>query len=74
MEVQVRTENQNTFADWCHDVYKPTNKKQAESRKHPDVKAYAHDMSEYFWALDQGLEPPPKPPCVKVVSEAFGCL
>lgn len=74
MELQVRTENQDSFGDWCHDVYKPLNAKQAEVQKHPEVTSYARDISTYFWALDTGAEPPPKPPCTRVVSEAFGCL
>jgi hypothetical protein len=74
MEVQVRTENQNTFADWAHDVYKPMSEAQAAAVDHPDVAKYSHDISEYFWALDSGKKPPPKPPCTKVISEAFGCL
>jgi ppGpp synthetase/RelA/SpoT-type nucleotidyltranferase len=74
MEIQVRTKNQDAFGDWCHDVYKPVTKKQAKVQKHPEVISYARDISAYFWALDTGAEPPPKPPCTKVVSDAFGCL
>jgi ppGpp synthetase/RelA/SpoT-type nucleotidyltranferase len=74
MELQVRTKNQDAFGDWCHDVYKPVNKKQAKAQKHPEVISYARDVSAHFWALDTGQEPPPKPPCTKVVSDAFGCL
>lgn len=75
MELQVRTANQDTFGDWCHDVYKPVNAKQAAVQKHPEVTTYAREISNHFWALDTGAaEVPPKPPCTKIVSEAFGCM
>lgn len=74
MEVQVRTENQNKFADWCHDVYKPMSKQQAKYNEHPEVTSYAKGMSDYFWAVDSGQEPPPKPGCTKIISQTFGCL
>lgn len=74
MEVQVRTENQNTFADWCHDVYKPVTAAQAKVQHDPEVKTYANAIADYFWAIDSGQELPPKPPCYKKVALAFGCL
>ena len=74
-EVQVRTQNQNTFADWAHQVYKPVDETQAKFREHPEIRTYEKKIADYFWALDTGAPPPVvKPPCTPVVKQAFGCL
>lgn len=74
MEIQVRTENQNVFADWAHDVYKPVTEEQAKLQKDPQVAQYEKSMADYFWSLDTGQEPPPKPPCPITIKKTFGCL
>lgn len=74
MEIQVRTANQNTFADWAHNVYKPVSDLQAKHRDDPEVQTYEKQMSDYFWAVDNSREPPPKPPCTVIIRSAFGCL
>lgn len=78
-EVQVRTQNQQRWADWNHDFYKPVKPSQANWKASAgDVtKAfddYAQQMSKHFMALDSGKksESPDCPPVVK--SSPFGCL
>ncbi len=73
-EVQIRTKNQNTFADWAHNVYKPVSEEQAKHRADPEVSAYESGIAAYFWALDTKARPPNKPPCTPVIKQAFGCL
>jgi ppGpp synthetase/RelA/SpoT-type nucleotidyltranferase len=76
-EVQVRTPNQNAWADWCHEtVYKPTSKEGAEAlERHRDtISKYASEMSEYFYARDLGKQTGSQPPCPPPVKQHFGCL
>lgn len=74
-EIQVRTRNQNTFADWSHDVYKPVNAGQMKAlQEHGDViEKYSRAMSEHFWKKDNGEKSTPVP-CPDVVKEHFNCL
>lgn len=72
-EIQVRTANQNTFADWAHHLYKPTNEVEAAHQDDPEVRQYEKQISAYFWDRDNGREVD-KPPCLKVVATTFGCL
>jgi ppGpp synthetase/RelA/SpoT-type nucleotidyltranferase len=76
MEVQVRTANQNVFSDWSHNVYKPVTAEQAKYRAEPEVRSYEQGMADFMWAADNEKDPPPpvRPPCTKVISQAFGCL
>lgn len=75
-EVQVRTENEHTWADWYHDAYKPHTAEQRSMLKQPDVRAavetYAHAMSEHFYAKDTGRDPGPLPEPSPVVVKLFG--
>jgi ppGpp synthetase/RelA/SpoT-type nucleotidyltranferase len=76
-EIQIRTGNQNTWADWFHDVYKPMTPKQLEAaEQHGEVLGdYAGAMADYFWQVDQGKDPGAPPPCPQAVAETpFGCL
>lgn len=76
-EIQVRTANQDKFADWSHDVYKPTSKLQDELvKKHKTViGAYARAYSEHFFSVDSGSDSPlPKPECPDEVRMSVGCI
>lgn len=76
-EIQVRTANQNKFADWNHDVYKPVTKQQAQMvDKHKGViSAYAKAYSDHVFSVDSGDSmPTPKPECPDEVRVSVGCL
>jgi ppGpp synthetase/RelA/SpoT-type nucleotidyltranferase len=75
-EIQLRTPNQNTHADWCHDVYKPVTPEQdAAMKTHADtIAAYARKMGDYFHEVDSGKKPPAAPPCPEPVQTYFTCL
>ena len=75
-EIQVRTDNQNKHAEWCHDAYKPqTDAQRAVIAEHEDdVRDYAIAMGKYFYDLDSGKKPAKKPVPTKEVEAAFGSL
>ena len=76
-EIQIRTGNQNIWADWFHDVYKPMTPEQLEAaEQHIDIlNDYASKMAEYFWQVDQGKDPGAMPNCPNVIAQTpFGCL
>jgi len=77
-EVQVRTRNQDTFANWSHDVYKPqTPDQEAAVRDNKDkVNAFSKGMSEFFYAQDMGKSPPPppRPKCPPEIVKSLGCI
>lgn len=76
-EVQLRTPNQDTWANWCHDVYKPhtPDQKKVLEELGPEIVKYGEQMSEYYYAKDQGKKDLPKPPqCPSAAEKAFGCL
>ena len=77
-EIQVRTGNQNTFADWSHNVYKPRTPEQTAKVKaaQKTIDTYSKAMSAHFFSKDKGDRPPnpPAPPCPPVVKEAVGCI
>ncbi len=75
-EVQVRTPNQDTWANWCHDVYKPHTPVQAKAveESKAEILAYGEKMSEFYFAKDQGKEPSETPDCPPVVKTTFGCM
>lgn len=59
VELQVRTENQDRWADWQHDtLYK------GEQQEDKELLEYSRQISDYFMALDKGeeAEPPDCPP------------
>lgn len=79
-EIQVRTRRQQLWADWNHDFYKPINEKQMTWKEATEravvktFKKYAIEMSDYFFALDEGKKAV-RPECPAVVSESpFGCM
>jgi len=61
MEIQIRTPNQNDWAIWAHDTYKPQTAAQAELAQSPEVGEYAHAMSEWMARQDEGEDPGPRP-------------
>lgn len=77
-EVQVRTKNQDVFADWAHNVYKPITPEQEKSITDAAAKktidSYSKQASEYMFARDQGKKVVEPPSCPDVVRQAFGCL
>lgn len=72
-EIQVRTENQHSFANWAHDVYKPHNEAQrAALEKHGDVvAAYSKAISEHFWKQDNGQKST-RPATPEIIKKHFG--
>lgn len=75
-EIQLRTPNQNTHADWCHDVYKPVNADQekAMSQHSAEIAQYARDMGDFFEKVDKAEKPGEQPPCPEPVKQYFTCL
>ena len=76
-EVQVRTRNQDVFADWAHDVYKPVNEAQRRAIQNPKVKKaideFSNKTSEFLYAKDQGKSAGSPPPCPPVIEKTFSC-
>lgn len=76
-EIQVRTENQNKWADWAHDIYKPVNEAQEQVIKDhaEEIDKYRLLSSAYFYSQDNPkVEKVDKPKCPEVVKNSFGCL
>jgi ppGpp synthetase/RelA/SpoT-type nucleotidyltranferase len=77
-EVQVRTRNQDVFANWAHDVYKPRTPEQAKAvEQHKDeIAKFSKGTSEFLFAKDSGKNPPPppRPDCPPPVAKTFGCI
>ena len=75
-EIQIRTKNENTWANYVHDrIYKPTDKK---LKKYVDknkemVTNYVLDMSEYFHNLDMGMFDE-RPDCPEKIEVVMGCM
>lgn len=74
-ELQIRTRNQDKHAVWMHSIYKPEQAAQKDwvYRFGASLKAYASEVSDYFYAQDQGIKAK-KPDCPPVVHQTFGCL
>lgn len=64
-ELQIRTENQHIFAEFCHDVYKPITADQkaymASASKAKEALAYAEKFATFLAARDAGEKAPKKP-------------
>ncbi len=75
-EIQLRTPNQDTWGNWAHDIYKPMTSEQeaALAVAGPEIRKYAEDTSNYYYAKDSGAIPSPPPDCSPVVKTTFGCL
>jgi len=74
-EIQIRTPNQQKWADWAHDnFYKPlTNElKEYLAENMNAITEYSYKMSDYFYDLDSGKKtnPPECPPELVVI----GCI
>ena len=72
-EVQVRTKNQHTYAEWAHHLYKPENQGQKDTAKHPEVLQYSTNLAEYFADLDQHGVSMRKPNCTSLIQQTYGC-
>jgi ppGpp synthetase/RelA/SpoT-type nucleotidyltranferase len=75
-EIQVRTKNQNTWADWAHDMYKPVNPAQekAMAESSEEINDFKMRMSAFFYAKDDPKAPSvAKPKCPESVKVSFGC-
>jgi ppGpp synthetase/RelA/SpoT-type nucleotidyltranferase len=75
-EIQIRTVNQETWANWTHDnFYKPATKRLMKfyNTNKEVITSYSVGMSKYFYELDLGLKPT-KPDCPPVILQVIGCL
>lgn len=74
-EVQLRTANQHTHAEWCHDIYKPANERQEAGKAAHEavITQYARDIGDYLYALDS-KKAAKKPDCPEPVAQYFHCL
>ena len=69
-EIQIRTPNQDKWAIWGHDPYKPQNAAQkaavgtklAPGPRRDEVLAFGKAMAERYLAIDKGEAVPEKPP------------
>jgi len=76
-EIQIRTKNQNTWADWAHDVYKPVDAAQEDALEQysDDINDYRLKMSAFYYNLDNPkVKGVPRPKCPPVVANTFGCM
>jgi ppGpp synthetase/RelA/SpoT-type nucleotidyltranferase len=74
-EVQVRTANQDVWADWSHDIYKPKTPEQKKAIQDfgEELDAYAADMSTYFATVDSGKSAD-RPDCPPVIRKSLSCM
>ncbi|MGH9856323.1 MAG: RelA/SpoT domain-containing protein, partial [Acidobacteriota bacterium] len=75
-EIQVRTPNQDRWANYTHDkVYKPTKEMYKISKQNRDViNNYVTEMSNHYYALDSGRTNVNKPDCPEIVRKTIGCM
>lgn len=75
-EIQVRTQNQHKWANYCHDnFYKPMNEEMRNFIKvnKDTINNYITDMSDYYYKLDTGYDMQ-RPDCPEIVAQKVGCL
>ena len=75
-EIQIRTKNEDTWANYVHDrIYKPTNKKLKNyvSKNKDLVNNYILGMSEYFHNIDRG-DTDKRPDCPEKIEIIMGCM
>jgi ppGpp synthetase/RelA/SpoT-type nucleotidyltranferase len=75
-EIQIRTKNEDTWANYVHDrIYKPTNKKLKNyvSKNKDMVNNYILGMSEYFHNIDRG-DTDKRPDCPEKIEIIMGCM
>jgi ppGpp synthetase/RelA/SpoT-type nucleotidyltranferase len=75
-EFQLRTENQDKWANYAHDnFYKPATRQQADffSRHKSRINDYTLEMSNYFYAKDMGrnIKEPDCPPVIRLVVDCL---
>jgi len=66
-EIQIKTRNQETWAAWAHELYKPTTKEQADALSDPATRQaatlYGRRLSDALAMRDAGVQAPlPDPP------------
>jgi ppGpp synthetase/RelA/SpoT-type nucleotidyltranferase len=75
-EVQVRTPNQETWANWSHDnFYKPLDEgmKAFIESHYVEIETYAERMSDYYYKVDNGEEAE-QPECPPELTVKMGCM
>lgn len=75
-EVQLRTRDQNTFAEWSHPIYKPTKPEEIKyaGQHREELLAYGRQVSQFFVKRETNPKLSP-PPCPTVVARSpFGCI
>ena len=75
-EIQIRTKNEDTWANYVHDrIYKPTDKKLKNyvDKNKEMITNYVLDMSEYFHNLDMGMFDE-RPDCPEKIEVVMGCM
>lgn len=76
-EVQLRTRDQNSHADWSHNIYKPLNR--AQRRMVASVKdklnRFSKEVSDHYHAIATGTvgKALQKPSCPQEIRRVFGC-
>lgn len=76
-EIQIRTERQDTWANWTHDnFYKPSNQSKMDflNSNIAEINKYSLGMSDYFYKKDTGDVKASKPECPPSISQVVGCL
>jgi ppGpp synthetase/RelA/SpoT-type nucleotidyltranferase len=74
-ELQIRTQRQDVFANWAHDLYKPPNDDLRNFvETHKDlVLGYQVEVGKYIEELDKGAKPK-KPECPPPIKKVMMCL
>ena len=74
-EIQVLTKNQEAWAFWAHEIYKPQTDEleQFVNANREVLNTYSSAMSQYFYEVDLGLESE-KPECPPQLEGKLGCI
>jgi len=75
-EIQVRTPNQDKWANWSHDnFYKPLDEgmKAFIESHYAEIETYAERMSDYYYRKDNGEEAD-TPECPQEITVVLGCM
>jgi ppGpp synthetase/RelA/SpoT-type nucleotidyltranferase len=77
-EIQIRTPNQHTWAEWAHPIYKAAKPEERRflKRHQQAMDDYSAKMSAYFYSQDnKKLRAIEKPECPPAIAEGpFGCV
>ncbi|AIC16940.1 RelA/SpoT domain-containing protein [Nitrososphaera viennensis] len=73
-EIQIRTKNQDKWADLMHNrVYKPSKELEERVRMNQDsIYKYANELSDYYYRLDSGEKKVKKPEISKIIRDILG--